>query len=43
VSVTFVAQYLEQPAEPIERPADEAVPAQRPGNVRVGRVSVFVQ
>jgi tyrosinase len=43
VSVTFVAQYLERPAEPIELPADESVPAQQPGNVRVGRVSIFLQ
>jgi tyrosinase len=43
VSVTFVAQYLERPAEAIELPAGESVPAQQPGNVRVGRVSVFLQ
>jgi len=43
VSVTFVAQYLERPAEAVELPAGESVPAQQPGNVRVGRVSVFVQ
>jgi tyrosinase len=43
VSVTFVAQYLERPAEPIELPTDESVPAQQPGNVRVGRVSIFLQ
>jgi tyrosinase len=43
VSVTFVPQYLERPAEAIELPADESVPAQQPGNVRVGRVSVFLQ
>jgi tyrosinase len=43
VSVTFVAQYLERPAEPIELPAGESVPAQQPGNVRVGRVGLFLQ
>jgi tyrosinase len=43
VSVTFVPQYLERPAEPIELPAGESLPAQQPGNVSVGRVSVFVQ
>jgi tyrosinase len=43
VSVTFVAQYVERPAEPIELPADESVPAQQPGNVRVGRVGVLLQ
>jgi tyrosinase len=41
VSVTFVAQYLERPAEPAASPADESVPTQRAGNVRVGRASVF--
>jgi tyrosinase len=43
VIVTFVAQYLEQPAEAIPLPAGESVPAQRPGNVRVGRVGLFLQ
>ena len=43
VSVTFVAQYVQRPAEPIELPADESVATQQPGNVRVGRVSVFFQ
>jgi tyrosinase len=43
VSVTFVAQYVERPAQPIELPAGESVRAQRPGNVRVGRVGLFVQ
>ena len=43
VRVTFVAQYVERPAEPIELPAGEPVPAQQPGNVRVGRVGLFLQ
>jgi tyrosinase len=43
VSVTFVPQYLEPPAEPTELPADESVPVQQPGNVRVGRVGVLLQ
>jgi tyrosinase len=43
VRVTFVAQYLERPAQPIELPPGESVPAQRPGNVRVGRVGLFLQ
>jgi tyrosinase len=43
VSVTFVAQYLEPPDEEIEMPAAESVRTQRPGNVRVGRVGLFLQ
>jgi tyrosinase len=43
VTVTFVAQYVERPAQPIEVPAGETVPSQRPGNVRIGRIGLFVQ
>jgi tyrosinase len=43
VRVTFVAQYLERPAQPFELPGGESVPAQQPGNVRVGRVGLFLQ
>jgi tyrosinase len=43
VSVTFVPQYVEPPENPVETPADEASDPQPPGNVRVGRVSVFLQ
>ena len=44
VSVTFVPHYVEPPEAPVEMPAEEdAVPQQQPGDVRVGRVSVFLQ
>jgi tyrosinase len=44
VSITFVPQYVEPPETPVEMPIEEAAaPQQQPGNVRVGRVSVFLQ
>jgi tyrosinase len=43
VTVTFVPHYVEPPETPIEMPSDEASGPQQPGNIRVGRVSVFVQ
>ena len=43
VSVTFVPQYVEPPETPVELPSDEVSAPQQPGNVRVGRVSIFLQ
>jgi tyrosinase len=43
VSVTFVAQYVEPPETPVEMPSREVSAPQQPGNVRVGRVSIFLQ
>jgi tyrosinase len=43
VSVTFVPRYVEPPETPVEMPSDEIAAPQQPGNVRVGRVSVFLQ
>lgn len=43
VTVTFVAQYVEPPEDALEMPDDEEPTTQDPGNVRVGRVSVFLQ
>lgn len=43
VTVTFVAQYVEPPESALEMPEDEESVAQQPGDVRVGRVSVFLQ
>jgi len=43
VSVTFVPHYVEPPETPVEMPMEEAAAPQQPGNVRVGRVSVFLQ
>ncbi|MGV0812643.1 LysM peptidoglycan-binding domain-containing protein [Mycolicibacterium boenickei] len=43
VSVTFVPQYVEPAADPIQLPRAQASAPQEPGNARVGRVSVFLQ
>mgnify|MGYP002652424430 CR=1 FL=1 len=43
VRVTFVAQYVESPQTPARMPADESLAPQHPGDVRIGRVSVFLQ
>lgn len=43
VTVTFVAQYVEPPETALEMPDDEEPTTQQPGDVRVGRVSVFLQ
>ncbi len=43
VSVTFVPQYVEPAAQPIQLPGAQASAPQEPGNARVGRVSVFLQ
>jgi tyrosinase len=43
VSVTFVPRYVEPPETPVEMPSDEIAGPQQPGNIRVGRVSVFLQ
>jgi tyrosinase len=43
ISVTFVPHYVEPPETPVEMPMDEVSAPQQPGNVRVGRVSVFLQ
>jgi tyrosinase len=43
VNVTFVPHYVEPPETPLGMPSDEVSASQQPGNVRVGRVSVFLQ
>lgn len=43
ISVTFVPQYVEPPAHPIQLPGAQASAPQESGTARVGRVSVFLQ
>jgi tyrosinase len=43
VTVIFVPHYVDPPETPVEMPSDEVSGPQQPGNIRVGRVSVFVQ
>ncbi|MBL1079821.1 LysM peptidoglycan-binding domain-containing protein [Nocardia sp. 2] len=43
ITVTFVAQRVDPPDEAFDLPDDEEPATQDPGNVRVGRVSVFLQ
>jgi tyrosinase len=43
VTVTFVPRYVEPPENPVELPPNEVSAPQQPGNIRVGRVSVFLQ
>ena len=43
VSVTFVAQYVVPAERPVPLPSGEVAAAQQAGEVRVGRVSIFVR